>query len=106
MGLAADPSHQQLRKLTSGRLQASLLQGWILRQELKKLTRRQCRHDGRLHGRHGFAGSVAHQPAPADGLTAEQTGQGEGSACRVFTDQAHGSFGDEHHLVGEPVGLQ
>ena len=106
MGLAADPGHQQLRKLTSGRLQASLLKGWIAGKELEKLTRGQGCYDGRLHGGHCFAGAVAHQPAPTDGLTSEQTRQGEGPACRVVPNQTHGSFGDEHHLVGKSVGLQ
>ena len=32
--------------------------------------------------------------------------QGEWPAAGIIADQAHRSFGNEHHLVGEAIGLQ
>jgi hypothetical protein len=49
---------------------------------------------------------AASQGRPAKGIPTAKTRKSEGPGSRIIRDQTHGSLGNEHHLVGEAVGLQ
>jgi len=104
--LTSEPGEEELGQFATGRFQAALLQGRLVGQQSQELACGQGRHQGGFHGDRRFARNAAHQATPADGITTAKTRQSERPGVGIVGDQAHRTFGDEHHLVGETVGLK